>query len=208
MRFSSPSFAHGQPIPVEFTAGKGDGFAPNRNPHLVWDDVPDGVKSFALLVVDHDVPTVREMIGRTDVMIPHDQLRTKFVHWTMVDIPANVREIAAGNCSDQFVNRGKAHPQGPAGARQGLNDYTAWFADHPDMAGEYLGYDGPFPPFNDMRIHRYFFRLLALRVASLRLPEHFNDDDIVRAAQGHVLADEQFYGIYTLNPTLVGKSSS
>jgi hypothetical protein len=32
------------------------------------------------------------------------------------------------------------------------------------------GYDGPYPPFNDLRLHRYFFRLFALRVPKLDLP--------------------------------------
>ncbi len=73
----------------------------------------------------------------------------------MADIPATVQEIAAGSCSDGFVVKGKPAPAGPAGSRQGLNDFTGWFAGNPDMAGDYLGYDGPYPPFNDERMHRY-----------------------------------------------------
>jgi hypothetical protein len=41
--------------------------------------------------------------------------------------------------------------------RQGVNDYTGWFANDPDMAGEYYGYDGPCPPWNDERVHTYVF---------------------------------------------------
>ena len=57
--------------------------------------------------------------------------------------------------------------------RQGLNDYTGWFAGDAQMGGDYYGYDGPYPPFNDLRGHRYFFRLFALDVGTLDLPARF-----------------------------------
>ncbi len=204
MRLTSHSFANGQPIPAEFAAGRPDGFAPNRNPHLAWSEVPAGTRSFALLCLDPDVPTVPETVGRDDVQIPVEQPRTDFVHWAMADLPADLRELAAGSCSDGFVPRGKAAPAGPAGARQGLNSYTGWFAADPGMAGDYFGYDGPYPPFNDLRLHRYFFRVFALDVATLPLPERFGADDLLRALQGHVLAEAALHGTYTLNPTLAG----
>lgn len=160
MRLTSNSIENGKPIAVEFAAGTPEGFAPNRNPHLAWSEVPGGTRSFALLCLDPDVPTVPETVGRDDVQIPVDQPRTDFVHWAMADIPADVHEIAAGSCSDGFVPKGKQRPAGPAGARQGLNSYTEWFAGNADMAGNYLGYDGPYPPFNDLRVHRYFFACL------------------------------------------------
>ena len=74
---------------------------------------------------------------------------------------------------DGFSARGKQQPAGPAGRRQGLNSYTGWFAADPDMAGNYHGFDGPYPPFNDTRVHRYFFRLFALDVE--RLLEELNN---------------------------------
>ncbi|MBB3276426.1 MULTISPECIES: YbhB/YbcL family Raf kinase inhibitor-like protein [Pseudoxanthomonas] len=202
MRIWSRSFEPGQAIPAEFAMGQPDGFAGNRNPHLAWDDVPAGARSFALLCIDPDAPTVAETVGREDMEIPHDQPRADFVHWTMIDIPADVREIAAGSCSDGVTAHGKVSPQGPAGARQGLNDYTGWFAGDAQMGGDYLGYDGPYPPFNDARVHRYFFRLYALDVASLDLPDRFTAADVQRAVQGHALAEAAVQGTYTLNPRL------
>ncbi|WP_434031924.1 YbhB/YbcL family Raf kinase inhibitor-like protein [[Pseudomonas] boreopolis] len=204
MRLTSQSIENGKPIPAEFAAGTPEGFAPNRNPHLAWSEVPAGTRSFALLCIDPDVPTVPETVGREDVEIPVDQPRTDFVHWVMADIPADVREIAAGSCSDGFVAKGKPDPAGPAGARQGVNSYTGWFAGNPDMAGDYLGYDGPYPPFNDLRLHRYFFRLFALDVDRLALPARFEAGDVLRAMQGHVLAETAIHGTYTLNSKLRG----
>lgn len=204
MRLWSDSFSNTQPIPAEFAMGQPDGFAPNRNPHLAWDDVPAGTKSFALLCIDPDAPTVPETVGRDDLQIPVDQVRGDFVHWAMVDIAPDVRVIAAGSCSDGVTAKGKQQPAGPKGARQGLNGYTGWFAGDAQMGGDYFGYDGPYPPFNDLRTHRYFFRLFALDVATLDLPARFTAADVLRAMQGHVLAEAVVHGTYTLNPSLRG----
>jgi Raf kinase inhibitor-like YbhB/YbcL family protein len=204
MRIWSDSFKPREPIPAEFAMGQGDGFARNRNPHLAWDDVPAGTRSFALLCIDTDAPTVPETVGRNDIEIPVEQPRAEFVHWTMVDIPADVRVIAAGSCSDGVTAHGKQHPPGPAGARQGRNDYTGWFAGDPDMSGDYLGYDGPYPPFNDLRVHRYFFRLFALDAPSLALPDGFTAADVFHAMHGHVLAEAAVHGTYSLHPALRG----
>jgi hypothetical protein len=53
-----------------------------------------------------------------------------------------------------------------ATARHGLNDYTGWFAGDAAMAGNYFGYDGPFPPFNDSLMHHYVFTLYAWPAAA------------------------------------------
>jgi Raf kinase inhibitor-like YbhB/YbcL family protein len=200
MQLTSQSIEHGKPIPAEFAAGQAEGFAANRNPHLAWSEVPEGTRSFALLCIDPDVPTVAETVGRADIQIPEEQPRTDFVHWVMADIPAQQREIAAASSSDGFVIRGKQNPPGPAGSRQGLNDYTAWFAGDAEMRGDYYGYDGPYPPFNDLRLHRYYFRLYALDVEQLELPARFDAAALFDAMQGHVLADAALYGTYSLNP--------
>ena len=203
MRIHSDSFEHGQRIPAEFAMGTADGFGGNRNPQLRWDEVPDGVKSFALLCIDTDAPTDPSLAGRDDIEIPVEHPRGEFVHWVMIDIPADVRDIAAGACSDGISKRGKSDPAGPAGSRQGLNDYTGWFASDPDMAGEYLGYDGPYPPPNDLLLHRYFFRVFALDTNRLDVPEKFTAADVFRAMHGHVLGEAATYGTYSLHPAVM-----
>ncbi|AWV05858.1 YbhB/YbcL family Raf kinase inhibitor-like protein [Marilutibacter maris] len=216
MKIRSDSFKNGKPLPVEFAAGRptadGFGFAANRNPHLAWDEVPEGTRSFALLCIDPDVPTVAEMVGKPGVEIPAAQPRCDFVHWAMVDIAADLREIAAGSCSDGVVPHGKGEPAGPAGARQGLNDYTGWFAGDADMAGQWHGYDGPFPPPNDLRPHRYFFRLFALDVDSLSdcglaAGNDFSAAEVFAAMHGHVLAEASIHGTYSLHPDVAGENA-
>jgi Raf kinase inhibitor-like YbhB/YbcL family protein len=203
MKLHSDSFAYGQAIPSRFAMGRKDGaadtFSDNRNPHLAWSDAPSGTKSFALLCIDPDVPTVAEMVGKAGVEIPVEQIRADFVHWAMADIPADVREVAEGAWSNGVTIGGKSDPQGPHSARHGLNDYTGWFANDAQLAGDYHGYDGPFPPSNDLRVHRYFFRLFALDVASLDLAARFSAGEVLRAMQGHVLAEALTYGTYSLH---------
>ncbi|MCW0400452.1 hypothetical protein NB688_003237 [Xanthomonas sacchari] len=200
MRLRSDSIQPGQPIAATYAMGQADGFGGNRNPDLAWDAVPAGTQSFVLLCVDPDVPTVAEMVGRDDVQIPVEQPRTEFVHWVAVDLPADLREIAEGSASDGVVAKGKQQPPGLDGARQGLNSYTDWFAGDAAMGGDYHGYDGPYPPANDLRVHRYFFRLFALDVARLDVPARFTAADALRAMQGHVLAEASLHGTYSLNP--------
>ncbi|MGY0799817.1 YbhB/YbcL family Raf kinase inhibitor-like protein [Lysobacter sp. A286] len=203
MHIHSTSFQARQPLPAEFAAGQpvadGLGFAGNRNPHLAWEDVPAGTRSFALLCIDPDAPTVAGMAGKEGVQIPIEQPRGDFIHWVMIDLPAHLREIAAGACSDGVVPHGKREPAGPAGSRQGLNDYTGWFAGDPDMAGDWHGYDGPFPPPNDLRLHRYFFRVFALDVDTLPLPETFTAAQVFSAMHGHVLAEAAIHATYSLH---------
>lgn len=202
MRIWSDSFRAGGPIAAEFALGSVDGFAGNRNPHLAWDGVPAGTRSLVLLCIDPDAPTVPETVGREDMEIPVGQPRAEFVHWAMVDIDPGLSVIEAGSCSEGLVRGGKRQPQGPAGTRQGLNDYTGWFAGDAEMGGDYYGYDGPYPPFNDARVHRYFFRLFALDLVRLDVPDRFTAADVLRAMQGHVLAEAAVHGTYTLNNRL------
>jgi hypothetical protein len=204
MRIRSDSFEHGKPIPPEFAMGAPDGFGGNRNPHLSWEGAPEGTRSFALLCIDTDAPTDPALVSG-EAPIPVDHPRGDFVHWVVADLPATVRELTVGSASDGVTQGGK--PAGGiagSGGRQGLNDYTGWFAGDPDMGGDYHGYDGPYPPAHDLRLHRYFFRLFALDTDALALPEPFTAADVFQAMHGHVLGEAATYGTYTLHPDTSG----
>ena len=56
---------------------------------------------------------------------------------------------------------------------RGLNDYTKVTASNDAMKGQYYGYDGPCPPWNDELVHHYHFTVYALSVKSLDLPAGF-----------------------------------
>jgi Raf kinase inhibitor-like YbhB/YbcL family protein len=210
MKLSSHSFAEGHPIPVEFAFGAIDPIAhvrlsDNRSPHLAWADVPEGTQSFALICHDPDVPSRGDDVNRADREVPPDLPRVDFFHWTVIDLPASLRELPAGSHSDGVTPRGKPGPQGhhePTGlpGRHGLNDYTGWFAGDADMAGQYHGYDGPCPPWNDSLLHHYVFTLYALDVAHLDVDGPLTGPAVRKAVEGHVLAQASITGTYTLNP--------
>ena len=207
MKLSSDSFSDGGIIPAEFAFGQPGPdspvvFAGNRNPHLAWDDVPLGTRSFVLTCIDTDVPTDPETVNRNDRVVPAAQPRGEFVHWLIANLPANLRTLAAGSCSDGITAKGKREPQGPDGSVQGRNDYTGWFAGDADMAGDYLGYDGPCPPWNDERVHQYRFRLYALERDNLPLQPGFTLAELREAIADYVLAETELVGTYTLNPRL------
>ena len=90
-RISSPAFADGSPIPVEHTC---DG--ENRSPRLMWSGVPDGTRSFALIMDDPDAP------------------RGTFTHWVLYDIGGTVRELPPAV---------PAIDRGAGGIKQGPNDF-------------------------------------------------------------------------------------
>ncbi|MEI7035181.1 YbhB/YbcL family Raf kinase inhibitor-like protein [Fulvimonas yonginensis] len=203
MQLRSDSFRNGQRIPERYAFGKrGDPIAlsGNRNPHLAWRDAPPGTRSFVLTCIDVDVPSRGDDVNKQGRVVSADLPRVEFVHWLMADIPADCGELGEGSCSDGVTPHGKRAPTGPAGSVQGQNGYTGWFAGDPQMAGTYLGYDGPCPPWNDARLHHYRFELHALDVAGLGLAPGFTLDQLRAAMAGHVLASAGLVGTYAINP--------
>lgn len=172
----------------------------NRNPALRWSGAAAGTRSLVLLCVDPHVPTRPDDVNQEGRTVPASLPRTNFHHWVMVDIAPTVSEIAQGACSDRVTPRGKRHPAGPPGARQGLNDYTGWFASDKDMSGEYFGYDGPCPPWNDELLHHYHFVLYATDLARCPVDGAFTAAQVEAAIEGHVLAEARLVGTYSLNP--------
>lgn len=70
IRFGSPAFARGKPIPADYTCdGK------NISPPLRWSNAPAGTRSFALICDDPDAPG------------------GDWVHWVVYGIPGNALEL-------------------------------------------------------------------------------------------------------------------
>ncbi|ADJ61934.1 YbhB/YbcL family Raf kinase inhibitor-like protein [Herbaspirillum seropedicae] len=215
MKFWSDSFKDGATIPGEFAFAVMDpkthvALSGNRNPHFAWSELPAGTKSLALVVHDPDVPSRGDDVNQEGKTVPLELPRVDFYHWTLVDIPASVTEIKAGQFSNGVTARGKPGPavlgEVMPGARQGINDYTGWFAGDGDMRGDYFGYDGPCPPWNDALVHRYIFTLYALDVEQLPVAGNLEGSVVVTALRDHVLEQASITGLYTLNPNAVPRS--
>ena len=101
-----------------------------------------------------------------------DAPRGTWVHWVVYNIPATARELAEGVPAIENLENG---------ARQGANDFRK------------IGYGGPCPPSGT---HRYYFHLYALD-ADLNLPSGATKDQLLKAVEGHVLAEGQLMGRYT-----------
>jgi Raf kinase inhibitor-like YbhB/YbcL family protein len=91
LTLSSKAFTHEASIPAEHACTDA-----NVSPPLGWDEVPEGVLAFAVIVDDPDAP------GGT------------WVHWVLYDIPADKRELPAGVPT---IGRGVD------GMKQGKNDF-------------------------------------------------------------------------------------
>ena len=74
LSLTSPAFQNNQPIPAKYSCK-----SENINPPLLIENVPEGTKSFALIVDDPDAPS------------------GNWVHWLVWNIPANNLNIDSGS---------------------------------------------------------------------------------------------------------------
>jgi Raf kinase inhibitor-like YbhB/YbcL family protein len=205
----SNAFQSGKRIPERYAFAKPDPkshftLSDNINPPLAWTGVPAGARSLVLVCHDPDVPSRPDDVNQEGRTVPADLPRVDFFHWLLVDLPPKEGAIAEGEFSRGVRARGKSGPAGPRGTRQGLNNFTQWFAGDEQMKGEYFGYDGPAPPWNDARLHHYHFTLYALDVERCAVEGKFSGPDVRTALEGHVLAQASYMGTYSLNPAVQG----
>lgn len=207
MKITSNSIIDNAPIPGDFAfcvpAEVGHvALSKNLNPHLAWSGAPNGTRSFVLICHDPDVPSKGDDVNQEGRTVPAGLPRVDFFHWVLVDLPPDLREIAAGSLSNGVTARGKSGPATTNGARHGINDYTGWFAGDDSMAGDYYGYDGPCPPWNDELMHHYVFTLYALDIERCPVEGRFGGTEVRNAITGHVLAEASITGTYSLNPAV------
>lgn len=208
MKLSSNSFREGARIPGIHAFCVPDQahhvcLGANKNPHLCWTPPPAGTKSLALIMHDPDVPSVGDDVNQEGKSVSASLARVDFFHWVLFNLPANLTVIEEGQFSHEVLPRGKPGPATLLGAQHGINDYTGWFAGDGDMSGQYYGYDGPCPPWNDELEHHYVFTLYALDVETLNLAAPATGTQVRNAIAPHVLGQASLSGTYTLNPKLL-----
>ena len=175
----------------------------NLNPHLTWSDLPPGTRSLVLINDDLDVPVKLDTFNKEGAVVSKSLARRTLCHWVLVDLAPEGPPIALGEFSRDVTVGGKPGPQATRGTRQGINEYTAWFKSNEKMRGDYYGYDGPCPPWNDEIPHRYVFTLYALEAPRLDVEGRFDKDAALAAIKRtRVLGEASITGLYALNPNL------
>lgn len=179
-----------QPIPKEFAkavpAANGKGFAPapNIRPAMRWSEGPEGTQSYAILMVDPDVPHKFDDANQDGKTLPKDMPRMDFFHWLQANIPTDITALAEGPAGPVELGVSGQNSYGDSGTNGGV------------------GYDGPCPPWNDERLHHYHFIVYALDTDVLDLDEGFSGEEFRAAIDGHVLAQGEVIGSYTTNTQL------
>ena len=207
MKLTSNSFQHQGYIPERYAFGIKDienhmALGENKNPQLSWSDIPESTKSLILICVDTDVPSSLDNFNKKGKTISKDLPRVNFYHWVMVDIQPENGSVSEGECSDGITPGGKKNPNGPKGSRQGINDYTKFMAGDPEMQGNYFGYEGPCPPWNDEIPHNYRFQLFACDFEKCSVDGIFSAEGVITAMDGHVISQTELTGLYSLNPNI------
>ena len=99
-----------------------------------------------------------------------------WIHWVLYDLPGDLGVLKPALPKTEKLESGAAH-----GACWGVNSFSR------------VGYYGPCPP--PGAPHRYYFRLYALDTR-LELPPGLTKQQILRAMEGHVLAEAELMGKY------------
>ncbi|HET6967040.1 MAG TPA: YbhB/YbcL family Raf kinase inhibitor-like protein [Ornithinibacter sp.] len=119
---TSTDVADGAPLRDAQVAAKG-----NTSPQLAWHGAPEGTRSYVVTCFDPDAPTP-----------------SGFWHWVLVDLPADVTQLATGAASGPLPGR----------------------AFHVRHDGGAHGFLGAAPPRGD-QVHRYFFVVHAVSEPTL-----------------------------------------
>jgi len=157
----SNSFKDGDYFKNDFILSATFGFGcagGNKSPHLQWSGAPEGTKSFAVTCYDPDAPT-----------------GSGFWHWLVVNIPANVTELAEG--------AGSSGGQLPAGALATRTDFGA------------PGYGGPCPP-PGAHPHRYLFTVFAVQAEKLDVKPDTSAAIVGFNLNFNTLAKAEIMGLY------------
>lgn len=198
------AIAKSQALCIPTIDGKSDQVKTALRPTIRWSGAPKETASFAIFMMDPDVPADFNDAGKEGKVLAKDMKRIDFFHYGLINIPAKTTELAGGDSSkppavgDELVND------------LGLNKYV-------DPAS---AYGGPCPPWNDERLHHYHFIVLALdkgAPVNVLLEPIYNSPptaDPMTAKNTfnrlmeskHVLAHGTVVGTYTLNKALQEKA--
>jgi Raf kinase inhibitor-like YbhB/YbcL family protein len=158
-KLSSPEIKANSMMPKSFEFNGFGCSGENKSPALKWSGAPKDTKSFAVTMYDPDAPT-----------------GSGWWHWVVINIPADVTELAA--------NAGALNSTTlPKGSVQGRTDFgmAAW--------------GGTCPPQGD-KPHRYIFTVYALKTDKLDVPADATAALTGYMIHGNMLAKASFTARY------------
>jgi Raf kinase inhibitor-like YbhB/YbcL family protein len=176
---TSPDLQEGGAIKAEQVLKGAGCTGENVSPELSWNGAPAGAKSFALTMYDPDAMAhwwSRAKSLALAVYDPDASTRSGWLHWVIVNIPANVTSLqkGAGN-----IRAGLA----PAGSIQSRTSFGAG------------GWGGPCPRQGD-KPHHYIFTLYALDRDKLPVNENTSAASVGFNLHYHTLAKATLTGTY------------
>lgn len=156
MKLISTSYKDNGMMPEKYATAAVAG-GKNISPQFSWTDIPQGTKSFVLVNIDiHPVAS-------------------KWVHWAVVNIPADVTSLEE-NCS----NTAKL----PEGAKELDNTFGR------------KGYGGPQPPKGSGK-HEYVTTLYALDTDKVKLSGEVSEKGLLKEIGTHILARAVHTGFFS-----------
>lgn len=100
-------------------------------------------------------------------------------HWVLYDLPPDLRQLPEGVPANPLLSEGGTH---------GKSDFGKFGYGGPCLSGGLSGEDAS-------KSHRYVFRLYALD-KFLDLPPGASQDEVIKAMEGHTLAQAELIGRY------------
>ncbi len=149
----SNAFSNEGEIPAKY-ANTGVKGGDNVSPPISWENTPDGTKSFVVAMIDEH------------------PIANNWVHWAVIDIPADIDSLEEGASGNL-----------PVGAKELNNTF-----------GE-SGYGGPQPPAGS-GAHDYVTTVYALNVDSIDLSGQVTASQLEDALQGKILSSAELTGTF------------
>jgi Raf kinase inhibitor-like YbhB/YbcL family protein len=176
---TSPDLKEGAVIKAEQVLNGAGCTGENVSPELRWSGVPAGAKSFALTMYDPDAPASRWHRAKSLVLAVYDpdaSTRSGWLHWVLVNIPANLTSLPK--------NAGSARAGlAPAGSIQTRTSFGT------------AGWDGPCPP-QGAKPHHYIFTIYALDLDKLPVDENTSAISVGFSLYYHTIGKATLTGTY------------
>jgi len=154
MKLLSKSYSHNEKMNIKHSTRAAGGM--NISPEFHWENPPAGTKSFILSMVDHHPAA------------------SNWVHWIIINIPANVNSLPEGISNSKNL---------PGGCIELINTFGS------------IGYGGPQPP-KGTGAHSYDTTLYALNAEGISVSGKLPENILMKQIKNYILEQSVLTGLY------------